>query len=148
MRWRFVGALTALMVAFICLPAGAAATWPPWTVLSAGGGGVPIPSRPYGVLITSHATLQRFPPLALHPGGGDPFASFDFQHNVVVVVVIEASELIEVKRLARAGSVLRAGVGASGAIAFGPGFASWQAVSLPRSLVGRPLPRRIVFPWN
>ena len=79
---------------------------------------------------------------------GDPFATFDFQENVVLVVVMRASELIEVKRLVRAGSVLQVGAGASGNITFGPGFASWQAVSLPRRLLGRPLPRRIIFPWN
>ena len=122
--------------------------WPPWVALSSGRGGVPIPARPYGLLITRHADLQRFPPLALHPGGGDPFASFDFQNNVVLVVVMRASELIEVKRLVRSGRVLKVGAGANGVITFGPGFAAWQAVSLPRRLLGRPLPRRITFPWN
>jgi hypothetical protein len=116
--------------------------------LSSGRGGVAIPTRPYGLLITRYADLQRFPPLALHPGGGDSFASFDFKTNAVLVVVMRASELIEVKRLVRSGSVLEVGVGASGVITFGPGFASWQAVSLPRKLLGRPLPRRIIFPWN
>jgi len=62
--------------------------------------------NPSGLLITRHTDLQRFPPLALHPGRGDPFASFDFKTNVVLVVVIRASELIEVKRLVRSGSVL------------------------------------------
>jgi hypothetical protein len=148
MSTRFCGVAAALILAAVGLPAASAAAWPPWVPLSSGGGGVPIPTRPYGLLITRYADLQRFPPLALHPGGGDPFASFDFQANVVLVVVMRASELIEVKRVVRSGGLLQVGAGASGFITFGPGFAAWQAVSFPRRLLGRPLPGRIVFPWN
>jgi hypothetical protein len=148
MSTRFCGVAAALLVATVGAPGNAAAGWPPWVALSSGGGGVAIPSRPYGLLITRYADLQRFPPLALHPGGGDPFAIFDFRDNVILVVVMRASELIEVKRLVRSGSVLEVAAGASGVITLGPGFASWQAVSVPRKLLGRPLPRRIIFPWN
>jgi hypothetical protein len=150
-----MGARIALVVATL-LTAGAcgaasAEPSPPWVGISRGAGpiGVPSPGLAGAVLIGSRQRLARFPYLTAHPGHlgcCEWYETFDWKRRAVLLVVARLPREWKISRLARRRNVLRVALASRypGQPDFGTPLTSWEAVSLPRSLLGRPLPRRIV----
>jgi hypothetical protein len=123
----------------------ATGSWsPPWKPIISGGG-APQSGRPYGLVIASRAGLKRFTPLWVFPAWR-VFAHFDFQQNAVVVVEGTDGD-VTIVRMVRTGKVLQVGI-APRYPGQAPTTGRWEAVSVPKRVLGRPLPPRVVFPWN
>ena len=123
---------------------------PPWTTISRGAGTSPIHGgrSTAGVLIGSRRRLDAFPDL-LEPGAGRCcgwYATFDWQQRAVLLVVAKVPHEFEIARLTRRRSVLRVTIVPRypGQPDFAAPLTSWEAVSVPRSLLGHPLPRRMI----
>jgi hypothetical protein len=128
-----------------------AAQSPPWSVISRGGGTTAVPGggTAGGVLIGTRRRLEAFALLTMHPGHlgcCEWYETFDWQHRVVLLVVARLPYEFAVSGITRRRSVLRVWLAprSPGQPDFGTPFTTWEALSVPRSVVGRSLPRRIV----
>lgn len=124
--------------------------WPPWKSISRGiGMSVPGGAQAGGVVIANRQALTRFPILTLHPGHVgccEWYQTFDWKHDVVLLVVARTQSEFEISRLTRQGSLLRITIGPRypGQPAFPSPATLWFAVDVPKRLLGSPLPRRVV----
>lgn len=83
----------------------------------------------------------------MHPGHAgccDWYETFDWPRRAVVVVVATLPHEFEIQRLTRRSDTLRVQIGRRDPQQpdFGTAITSWQAISVSRALLGRPLPRR------
>jgi hypothetical protein len=107
---------------------------------------------PSAVVIGSKAALNAYPDLTMHPGHPpcskpcEWYDTFNWRENVVIFVVARLPHEFEVSKMVRQQGVLYVTV-----VPRYPGqpdaarsFTSWETLAVPRSVVGRPLPRRLV----
>jgi hypothetical protein len=101
-----------------------------------------------GILIASRRGIGAWPYFTMHPHVGccEWYDTFDWRHRAVLVVVATLPHEFEIAGLTRRGDTLRVTIAARY-----PGQADlpdltrlWEAVGVPRSLLGSPLPRRVV----
>lgn len=101
------------------------------------------------VVITTRRQLNSYPYLVMHPGHSgccDWYENFAWQKRVVVDAVANLPYEFQIIALARRGDVLRIRIQRRypNQADFDASLTEWQAVSVSRSIIGRPLPKRVL----